>query len=1321
MQPTTPRRDATPISFNSNLSTSSIRNSGLEAKFQDFSSKYNLQLHVPDQPAVGRSPQKQRELESKGLQHPNAQVFRRFGVHFRKKTLDDVLKTFDERARILCKKWVRKPHGDTNVTPALRGPPRATNSQERSELRELFDQVLQEFHPHNNALGGRTPLKSPLASQPEEETTPRPRRPVKRTSDEVVPKGNKRSKGSASTSPDDVAEPQQQNLRRSERHAKRDQSFYGLSTNVSRETVVFTDHGHRVSQGTQTTVEASSQEKARWPPAPLHSTQDEFGVSSSSLRALNESFNHIQNNAQPIDTFENVRQFLDSSSPTHTYSDFSSLPVPEELIRLEESFRESEAKQNTSPAIMELDARLNSSWPGIPPGLEKAPFVVIWEVLRALTHCSIDTELFETEFDESWCDQNKLWRTLHDHEAFKDKTLPEKSSKAAWDAAAQGDFRLHKQAVILVMTLTPSTASTGPFFQVQLHPLKIDRTHRLARRFGSDRFIEMIVPSIDAKNVPVLKALSDEGIAYTRRWLSSNLHPLAGRLWKPFYVRSVRDGPPKKSTSKSDWFEPEPKQVTKDRFNLFAQDGNDFRMPSGWTQYPEKHEPVDSHTKMSVTGLIDWLLQPSESAHQPVLKLFSRISLGLSRTEPTFILTKSQLRHMETDILSPTGNVMNDGIGRMSPLLARQIRDAMGLTETPAGFQGRIGSAKGFWIIDVADKGNELWIETYPSQRKWNCDFEDDDHRTFEVSSYPQPPISAGLNTQFLPILMHQAPTKRHKDALRDHLQTLLLSILDEEIEAQRIAMLDPLSCSAWVEKSSTSRRMERLDGDQVPRLGGVPRHDEDRIQFYLAAGFHPLKLKMLWDTVWKLCKERCEELKRRINIKVGQSMYAYMVIDFEGILAEDEVHVSFSSSFKDELSGFADTHLHGVDVLVARSPAHFASDIQKVKAVFKPELGALKDVIVFPSTGNSSLADKLSGGDYDGDMAWVCWDPNIVDNFKSAAVPEAPDLLKEGFISKRTGKYKELMRDHGDNATLKFLEEGFEFNMQPNFLGMCTAFKENLCYKRDSVSDSTAVKLSTMLSNLVDQGKQGIVFTNKDLARFKKSLLKGKPEPPAPRYKLDSWRGEAPKTHIIDYLKFSVMIPKVDAELERLSKSTQGIKAEMWDADLAFVWNHYKKMQDAHNRRVAKGMIDLKNDIEAFQRNVVDRLSANEGLSFDAKVAHAHEAFQRIQPRGFSGTIEQIITSGHPDARQFSEWSLLRASAYYKLYYNKSVFLWWVIGGELQALKARASPGGPVVLVDAKTYAALRHDPKYIRARNARLEGLEDPSREDQVPFDDD
>ena len=55
------------------------------------------------------------------------------------------------------------------------------------------------------------------------------------------------------------------------------------------------------------------------------------------------------------------------------------------------------------------------------------------------------------------------------------------------------------------------------------------------------------------------------------------------------------------------------------------------------------------------------------------------------------------------------------------------------------------------------------------------------------------------------------------------------------------------------------------------------------------------------------------------------------MIADPLAILEEGEIHLGFSTAFTDERSGFNNTLLHDIDILVARLPAHLPSDIQKV------------------------------------------------------------------------------------------------------------------------------------------------------------------------------------------------------------------------------------------------------------------------------------------------------------------------------------------------------------------------------------------------------
>ena len=116
------------------------------------------------------------------------------------------------------------------------------------------------------------------------------------------------------------------------------------------------------------------------------------------------------------------------------------------------------------------------------------------------------------------------------------------------------------------------------------------------------------------------------------------------------------------------------------------------------------------------------------------------------------------------------------------------------------------------------------------------------------------------------------------------------------------------------------------------------------------------------------------------MHIALGRSTNAFMIADPLAVLDEGEIHIGFSGVFRDAKSAFSDSMLHNIDVLVARNPAHLPSDIQKVgfptlsctdlslltgtqvRAVFKPELRIYRDVVVFSSKGDVSLASKLSG-----------------------------------------------------------------------------------------------------------------------------------------------------------------------------------------------------------------------------------------------------------------------------------------------------------------------------------------------------------------------
>lgn len=394
------------------------------------------------------------------------------------------------------------------------------------------------------------------------------------------------------------------------------------------------------------------------------------------------------------------------------------------------------------------------------------------------------------------------------------------------------------------------------------------------------------------------------------------------------------------------------------------------------------------------------------------------------------ILDKDQIWDRPQDMLSgTTEEVMNDGAGRISPNLMRKLRDRLGLQTIPSAIQGRLGSAKGMWLVDVKDHSNEEWIETYPTQRKWQCDMSDEAHRTLEIRSWSTELVSASLNIQFLPILEDRA---KDPALMRTTFVQNMTTESETELEDIKLALQHMELFRRWCREGSQPS-FQRLTSRSVPFLGGLPDGFEDVMSFLVDGGFEPMRLKFLQKIVFQRQKTKGDAMKEELRIKIPKSTYAYMLVDFWGVLEADEVHLSFSSKFNDGTDELTD--LDDREILVARSPAHLPSDIQKVKAVFRPELRHLRDVIIFSSKGDMPLAAKLSGGDYDGDKAWICWDPDIVNNFQNHPLPPKPDFSR--YMSKDSSKLGDLRRSHGDSDYIDvMLEKAFRFNLKQKLLG---------------------------------------------------------------------------------------------------------------------------------------------------------------------------------------------------------------------------------------------------------------------------------------------
>ncbi|EPQ53404.1 hypothetical protein GLOTRDRAFT_130743 [Gloeophyllum trabeum ATCC 11539] len=189
-----------------------------------------------------------------------------------------------------------------------------------------------------------------------------------------------------------------------------------------------------------------------------------------------------------------------------------------------------------------------------------------------------------------------------------------------------------------------------------------------------------------------------------------------------------------------------------------------------------------------------------------------------------------------------------------------------------------------------------------------------------------------------------------------------------------------------------------------------------------LKAGFHPLKLQLLWDKVKDILIRKIESEMLGYHINIAQSVEVFVVPDPFHILKEGEVYMRSNQGFE---GMFTDT-LEG-PVLLSRNPTRVPSDVQKVTAVRCPQLADYSNLAVVSCKGKRSLASYLAGGDYDGDTVMVVWDQNFVRPFCNAdlVVPEenfisenfhrdiekVPDFLNRIARQRRSQCHSELLR----------------------------------------------------------------------------------------------------------------------------------------------------------------------------------------------------------------------------------------------------------------------------------------------------------------------
>ncbi|KAF7935637.1 hypothetical protein BELL_0664g00030 [Botrytis elliptica] len=1285
------------------------------------------------------SPQ-QRQLKCKSEEEEcvNKIVARiRFLYYKDKGGLLDALETFDAQAHKLYGGWVLKVNADRGVLPdKTRHRPRPITSDERRKLQEEFLRVLNLRYAITASRSHQDSSSKAYTSLRSAGETPKP-------DDSPLPfplSSARKNEGKHRLEPFPSINP---SMKKAKGPATKSSGHEGLCNpplprwNVSKSQFTNTDQ--------YKTVPLKDDGNSNGDTSFTTNASTIFSQGCSSTLVNTQA---TEPEPEPIMKLRIEPHSLDDQGPRTQSSDFGSsfdAIEAERVCQVMESFgtnvpsqarpqfdmadgmfddTEEESADEIFKQIMndtnqrETEKCLNEVLPILPHCLKKAPFYVSYEITRVFLFVKVSMAEFTLPYTKEWEQYDKLWNMLKTLPVLRDKKFPERCVADVWEVAMKGYIRGFN-GVVFTAALLENKKESGPLLSFQLKPMRLDLTHRLERRFGSDRFFEIAIPDLGSrrKSSAMAKVNPDAWNAL-KSWLVNGDHQILGRTYKSYFVKCGERK--KKSTLKSD--AEEDSFALPYRAFLFATDGHGFFKGSR-TRNPTPNFLV----RMTVDELLNSIRPTSENDHQPYMKLFARTALVVSRNRATVTIEETQIRRKE-DIRNPDINdssktyVMTDGAGRMSLALARKIVLKLELSYIPSAFQGRFGEAKGLWVVDRTQDIENDWIELYGEQCKWkrgkksSQDFDHPSHRTFEVVGHSAPLKTADLNTQLLPILMHQATNpKKMENAIVDALK----EGLKQSLEELRSALNSPQELRCW-NRLTNSSLQDRVKNGTLQWLGGLPAKHEDKLSVLLDAGFDPRRLQFVMDLVKKAFDMKCAELKERLNITVAKSTKVYMVPDFWGVLEPNEVHLDFSS-FVDNETGLSDTQLENIDVLVARNPAHYPSDIQRVTAVNKHELRHLKDVIVFSTKGYPALADKLSGGDYDGDIAWVCWDRAIVESFANAKVPKVPDLVKEGYIEQDKTTYAQLTKGSSD-PTNKFLNASFDFNMCQSLLGQCTAWKESIEYKIGDLNKPEITFLATLLSNLVDQGKQGYIFTEKHLLRVKNYIKESVGVPRIPAYKVKNLSERQKLTnHILDKMT-SVVEVQTDKFLDELRKSISPPPPQ-YDSTLA---QFYKDQRVKAKVRVGENVTLEEIEIAVEWKLLLDKLDEDiarvknkwngsfrrtPSKRFHSDDDESRPDFAPIRDTCFEDfcDIKPLPSSklipAWPDQDTESKsgtWALLRASALYATYEPRknysdriSTFPWWMAGLQLALIKSKQNGQVPMA---GYMYAMLKANTGFVK-----------------------
>ncbi|KAJ9135707.1 hypothetical protein P3X46_032859 [Hevea brasiliensis] len=330
-----------------------------------------------------------------------------------------------------------------------------------------------------------------------------------------------------------------------------------------------------------------------------------------------------------------------------------------------------------------------------------------------------------------------------------------------------------------------------------------------------------------------------------------------------------------------------------------------------------------------------------------VAKYAARLGQSFSSSRETFNVYRHEIEIIPDIEVNSDGvsYVFSDGIGKISSELAHSIAQKLGFRNyTPSAFQIRYGGYKGVVAVDPTSP-KKLSLRKSMSKYKSN-------NTSLDVLGWSKYQ-ACFLNREVITLLS----TLGVKDRVFEKKQ--------KEAVAQLDAILtDPLKAQGTLEMMA-------------------PEENTNILKEMFLCGYKPSTepfLSMMLQT-FRAAKLFDLRTKTRIFLPKGRVMMG--CLDETGTLKYGQVFVQYSCAGNRQFFSCNETDQHSLifqgKVIVAKNPCLHPGDVRVLKAVDVPALHHMVDCIVFPQKGKRPHTNECSGSDLDGDVYFVCWDPDLI------------------------------------------------------------------------------------------------------------------------------------------------------------------------------------------------------------------------------------------------------------------------------------------------------------------------------------------------------